>query len=73
MHMTHWQLPSKGAEANRIRGNRKNVSCISLLAFSNPICPNHRRPMRYADRVQGTKVRGKNKAVIEKMNAVYTE
>lgn len=29
--------------------------------------------MRYADRVQGTKVRGKTKAVIVKMNAVYTE
>lgn len=24
MRMTHWQLPSKGAEANRIRGTRKN-------------------------------------------------
>ncbi len=29
--------------------------------------------MRYADRVQGTKVRGKTKAAIAKMNAVYTE
>lgn len=29
--------------------------------------------MRYADRIQETKVRGKSKAVIAKMNAVYTE
>ena len=29
--------------------------------------------MKYANRVQETKVRGKSKAVIAKMNAVYTE
>lgn len=73
MCMARWQLPSKGTEANRTRENRKSVSRISLLAFSNPICPKSPTSYEMCDCVQEAKVRGKSKTVIAKMNAAYSE